>query len=149
MAVYIGFFTGFVFLIALAFCMGDYESTALSPTGVPVIEIFFNSTRSVAGASTLASSIIVIGIFCANSLMAEGSRAVYAFARDQGLPCSGLLSKVSPQKQVPIYAILLTAVVQMAFNSIYFGTVTGFSTIISISTQGFCKLTSPSHCAVL
>lgn len=137
-SVYIGAVTGFIFLISLSFCMGDLETTASTPTGVPVIEIFYNSTGSVAGASTLASLIAVIALVCANSLMAEGSRAVYAFARDHGLPFSQTFSKVS-SKKVPVYAIILTAVVQIAFNSIYFGTTTGFNTVISISTQGFCK----------
>ena len=40
---------------------------------------------------------------------------------------------------MPIYGILLTFVVQIALNSIYFGTVTGFNTVVSIATEGFCK----------
>ena len=138
MAVYLGFITGFIWLIALSFCIGDLDATATTATGVPVIEIMFNSTGSVAGASALASMISVICLVASNSLMAEGSRSVYAFARDQGLPFSDLLSKVS-SRRVPVYAILLTGVVQMAFNSIYFGTVTGFNTIVAVATQGFCK----------
>ncbi|KAF2714377.1 GABA permease [Pleomassaria siparia CBS 279.74] len=136
MSVYMGAVTGFVFLISMSFCMGDLETTASTPTGVPAIEIFFNSTGSVAGASALASFISVIVLVAANSLMAEGSRAVFAFARDNGLPFSGIFSKVSANKS-PINAVILTAVVQMAFNSIYFGTLTGFNTVISIATQGF------------
>lgn len=147
LSVYVGAITGFIFLITLSFCMGDLESTAGTATGVPVIEIFYHSTGSVAGASTLASLISVIALVCANSLMAEGSRAVYAFARDHGLPFSRTFSKVSPTKQVPVYAVLLTCVVQMAFDSIYFGTTTGFNTIISIATQGFCKPCFPTCCA--
>lgn len=69
----------------------------------------------------------------------------YAFARDRGLPFSSTLSKVHPKKQVPIYGILLTFVVQIALNSIYFGTVTGFNTVVSIATEGFCKLTNCPH----
>lgn len=76
---------------------------------------------------------------CANALTAEGGRAVYAFARDRGLPFSDLWSKVDAKKQVPIFAIILTAGVQIALNSIYFGTVTGFNTVVSIATEGFCK----------
>jgi choline transport protein len=139
MSVYIGFFTGFIWLIALCFCIGDLEATGSTATGVPVIEIMFHSTQSIAGASTLSSMIVVIAVVCANSLMAEGSRAVYAFARDNGLPFSVQLSGVST-RSVPVNAVLLTAVVQMAFNSIYFGTTTGFNTIVAIATQGFCKL---------
>lgn len=138
LAVYMGFITGFIWLIALSFCIGDLDTTATTATGVPVIEIIFNSTGSVAGASALSSMISVICLVASNSLMAEGSRSVYAFARDQGLPFSDLLSKVS-SRSVPVYAVLLTGVVQIAFNSIYFGTVTGFNTIVAIATQGFCK----------
>jgi amino acid transporter len=137
MSVYLGAVTGFIFLISLCYCMGDIESTAGTSTGVPVIEIFYNSTGSIAGASTLSALIAVIALVCANSLMAEGSRAVYAFARDHGLPFSQTLSKVSATRHVPIYAVLLTTVVQMAFNSIYFGTVTGFNTVVCIAAEGF------------
>ncbi|KAF2822893.1 GABA permease [Ophiobolus disseminans] len=136
LSVYIGFFTGFIWLIALCFCIGDVETTGGTATGVPVIEIMFNSTNSIAGASTLASMIAVIAIVASNSLMAEGSRAVFAFARDNGLPFSELLSTVSA-RHVPVYALIVTTVMQMAFNSIYFGTSTGFNTIIAIATQGF------------
>lgn len=142
MSVYVGFATGFVWLVALCFCIGDLEATGSTATGVPVIEIIFNSTGNVAATSTLASMIVVIGLVSANSLMAEGSRAVYAFARDNGLPFSSTLSKVS-SRQVPVCAVVLTAAVQMAFDSIYFGTTTGFNTIIAIATQGFCKLVFP------
>ncbi len=39
---------------------------------------------------------------------------------------------------MPVAAILLACGVQMVLNSIYFGTFTGFETVISIATEGFC-----------
>ncbi|KAF1838196.1 GABA permease [Decorospora gaudefroyi] len=137
MSVYIGFFTGFIWIIALCFCIGDLQATGATPTGVPVIEILYNSTGNVAGTCTLASMIAIIATVCANSLMAEESRAVYAFARDNGLPFSDVLRRVSSARSVPVSAVLVTAVVQMAFNSMYLGTTTGFNTIVAIATQGF------------
>ncbi|KAI4252654.1 MAG: hypothetical protein LQ352_004156 [Teloschistes flavicans] len=137
MSVYIGAITGFVFLISISFCIGDIAKTAESTTGSPLIEIFFNSTNSVVGTCFLTSLLVVIVLICANALLAEGSRSVYAFARDRGLPFSDLFAKVDPKRQVPVYSILLTCVVQMALNSIYFGTLTGFNTVISIATEGF------------
>lgn len=136
-SVYIGALTGFIFLIAACFCIGDIETTASSATGVPIIQIFLDSTASRAGASGLTVLLIVIGLGASNALTAEGGRAVYAFARDRGLPFSGLLSKVDSRKQIPIYALCLTVLVQIALNSIYFGTVTGFETVVSIATEGF------------
>ena len=137
MSVYLGAITGFIFLISAFFCIGDLEATATTPTGVPLIQIFYDSTGSVAGATVLASLIAVIVLVCANSLMAEGSRALWAFARDHGLPFSGFFSKVEKRSQVPVNAIVLCMVIQMGLNSIYFASYEGFSTVISIATFGF------------
>lgn len=139
LSVWIGAATGFIFLIAVCFCIGSIEGVANSATGVPIIQIFYDSTQSVAGSTCLTVLLIVIDIGCANALTAEGGRAVYAFARDRGLPFSDLWSKVDARKQVPVFAIGLTVLVQIALNSIYFGTVTGFNTVVSIATEGFCK----------
>jgi amino acid transporter len=57
---------------------------------------------------------------------------------DSGLPFSDFLSKVEPKRSVPVNALCLTVLVQLALNSIYFGTLTGFETVISIATEGFC-----------
>lgn len=137
MSVYIGAITGFIFLISVCFCIGDIASTAASTTGVPLIQIFYDSTGSVVGTCFLSSLIVVIVLVCANFLLAEGSRSLFAFARDHGLPFSKLFAKVESKRQVPVYAILLACGVQIALNSIYFGTLTGFNTVISIATEGF------------
>jgi amino acid transporter len=139
MSVVLGGVTGLVFLITLCFCIGDIEQTALSSTGVPVIQIFYDSTGSKVATCLMASLLSVIAVACAFNLLAEGSRALYAFSRDHALPFSRTWSKVEPKSHIPLNAILLGAVVQMALNSISFGTLTGFNTVIAISTEGFCK----------
>lgn len=141
LSVLMGAVTGLVFLLTLCFCMGDIEATANSSTRVPVIQIFYDSTQSKVGTCVLASLITVILMGTSISLVAEGSRSVYAFARDHGLPFSGVWSRVEQRKKIPICAILLTVGVQLALNAIYFGTETGFETVISIATTGFCMLT--------
>ena len=138
MSVYIGAVTGLIFLISICFCIGDIDSTANSITGIPLIEIFYNSTGSIVGTCFLGSFFIVIIIIANNALLAEGSRVLFAFARDRGLPFSTVFAKVEPNRQVPVYSILLAGFVQISLNSIYFGTITGFNTVISIATEGFC-----------
>lgn len=138
LSVSIGAITGFIFLVAASFCISTIDGVANSATGSPIVQIFYDSTGSVAGSTCLTVLLIIINIGCSNALTAEGGRAVYAFARDQGLPFSGLLSSVDKKRQIPTYAILLTTATQIALNSIYFGTVTGFNTVVSIATEGFC-----------
>lgn len=142
LAVVLGAVTGFAFLLTLCFCIGDIAKTAESSTGVPVIQIIYDSTGNKAATCILTSMIAVIVIVAGNNLLAEGSRAVYAFARDNGLPFSRVFSKVESKSQVPVNAVLLTLAVQLALDAIEFGTTTGFETVISISTEGFCKYTS-------
>jgi amino acid transporter len=137
LSVYIGAITGFIFLIAVCFCIGDINEVADTTALVPHIQIYYDSTNSNVGSCILAPLIVIIDLGCANALLAEGSRSLYAFASDRGLPFSSMISKVEPKHQVPIIATLLGTVIQMAFNSIYFGTVTGFNTVITIATEGF------------
>lgn len=139
LSVLLGAVTGFAFLLTLCFCIGDIKETANTTTGVPVIQIMYDSTGSKAGACVLASMIAVIVIVAGNNLIAEGSRSIYAFARDHGLPFSDFLSRVSTKRQVPVNAIILTLAVQLALDAIDFGTTTGFETVIAIATEGFCK----------
>jgi choline transport protein len=137
LSVYLGAVTGFAFLVAAFFCIGDLETTALTPTGVPLIQIFFDSTKSVSVATGLAAMITVILIIAANSLMAEGSRSLWAFARDHGLPFSSVFAKVNKRSHVPVYSVILCMLLQMGLNSLYFVSYQGFSTVISIATFGF------------
>ncbi|KAJ5819960.1 hypothetical protein N7474_005551 [Penicillium riverlandense] len=137
LAVVLGAVTGFAFLLTLCFCIGNIDQTAKTSTGVPVIQIIYDSTNSKVATCILSSMISVIVIVAGLNLLAEGSRGVYAFSRDNGLPFSKFFSKVESKRQVPVNAIILTLVVQLALNSIDFGTTTGFETVIAISTEGF------------
>ena len=138
-AVGMGTVSGFAFLITLCFCIGDIDAVANTPTGEPIMEIFYDSTHSKVATCFMASMITVIMIFSSISLVAEGSRALFAFSRDRGMPFSGILSRVEPRSKIPLFSIILTVLVQMAFNSIYFGPDTGFQTVIDIASTGFCK----------
>ena len=74
--------------------MPAIDAAASTPTLVPMIAILQHSTNSVAGTSALTVLFIVICAGAGNALTAEGGRAVFAFARDGGLPGSGIWSKV-------------------------------------------------------
>ncbi|EHK97915.1 putative Uncharacterized amino-acid permease PB24D3.02c [Glarea lozoyensis 74030] len=111
--------------------------TASSPTGVPIFQIFLSATRSFPLAMLLSVQISIISLVSLAFLCAQSSRLAFAFARDGGLPFSKIFSKVDAKRQVPVNAICLVVAVNMALMSIYFGSVTGFGTILAISTEGF------------
>jgi choline transport protein len=136
-SVWIGTFTGFAFLIAAMFCIRNLTAIETTATGVPLIAIFYEATGSVRGAIGLTTLITIIALVSLCFLMAQSSRVVFSFARDHGLPFSGTISKVHPTLHVPIYSILTVLIVNMALMAIYFGSITGFNTVLAISTEGF------------
>ncbi|KAL8742311.1 MAG: hypothetical protein Q9190_005188 [Brigantiaea leucoxantha] len=68
MSVYIGAVTGLVFLISVCFCIGDITTTAESSTGVPLIQIFYDSTNSKARAAFLRLHATEVSLYHVYSL---------------------------------------------------------------------------------
>lgn len=138
-AVWVGTVTGFLFLIALMFCIVDVDTAASTPTGEPFIAILQQATGSTAGAAVLATLVTIIALVSLCFLSAQSSRVVFAFARDRGLPFSYVISRVNPRSHVPVNSIILVTTVNIALISIYFGSITGFNTVLAVSTEAFCK----------
>jgi len=85
---------GFVMLVTFCFTLGDLDSILASPTGSPLVQVFYNTTDSYGGANTMTAIIIITLIASAISTIATCSRQLWAFARDKGLPFSGVLAHV-------------------------------------------------------
>jgi choline transport protein len=62
LSVYVGAITGFNFLIAVCFCIGEINVVTYSTTGVPLIQIYFDSTGSLVASCILATLIVIIDI---------------------------------------------------------------------------------------
>lgn len=92
---------GFAMLIAVLFCLGNLDNALNTPTGFPFMEIFAQATGSNGGATAMSCIILVAQIFAAIGLLATASRMTWAFARENGLPFSKYLARVS--RSMPIY----------------------------------------------
>ena len=83
-------------LLAVLFCAGDVDSAiATAPNGYPFIAIFAAGVGSNAGATAMASIVLVLELCSAAAALAAASRMMWSFARDRGLPGSIILSKAS------------------------------------------------------
>ena len=67
-----------------------------------------------AGGRALWVGIVVANYLCGLACMTSTSRMMYAFARDGGLPGSGVLKRVSPRWRTPVPAIWTTAALALA-----------------------------------
>jgi hypothetical protein len=87
---------GLALLIALLFCLGDVTAALNTPTGFPFIEIFAQATNSNAGATTMTCLILLLLAASGSGCMATASRLLWSFSRDNAVPFSGYISRVSP-----------------------------------------------------
>lgn len=70
--------------ITFIFCLGDLDSVLSTPTGQPVIQVFYNATQSVAGTSIMITIIIILLLSACVGQVATSSRQIWSFARDKG-----------------------------------------------------------------
>lgn len=85
---------GFVMLVTYCFCLGNVEEILGTTTGYPFIQVFYNVTNSLGGASAMTAILITLTVCGCISNVATASRQLFAFARDGGLPFSPFLAQV-------------------------------------------------------
>lgn len=87
---------GFAIIIALMFYLGDIQATlnAQQALGYSFLEIFLQAVDSTAGATVMASIIVVMGVYSTVGCFASSSRMLWSFSRDREVPYSKLLLKV-------------------------------------------------------
>jgi amino acid transporter len=113
--------------------------------GVAVISILVYNLGEFLG-NLLAAGIAIAMWFCGLSSIAAAGRMMYAFARDDGLPASGWLKKVSHRYRTPANSLIGMCVVAFLFTVAAFmvggGTaiviVTAISTIFLYAAYGIC-----------
>ena len=92
---------GLVMLITLCFCLGpDWQDNVLgftnpTQTGIPIIQVLYNSTNSIAATTFMTTILILLSMVGTITCIASSSRQVWAFARDKGFPFSSYIEYVS------------------------------------------------------
>jgi amino acid transporter len=74
--------------------------------------------------------IFICQFICGLATVTSVSRMIFAFARDNGLPMSGVLKKVSPTYRVPVAAIWTGAVLSVLFVAY----AKAYSTVVSVTS---------------
>ncbi|ORY17270.1 GABA permease [Clohesyomyces aquaticus] len=125
---------GFVTIVTFCYTMGDIDAAIASPTGYPIIQVFYGATGSVASATALSSFLVILNVAMLMTNTAGSSRQLFAFARDRGLPLSPLISRVPLGYDVPVNAIVLSTLLACVLLCINIGSTIGFQIITSIGT---------------
>jgi choline transport protein len=128
---------GFAMMVTILYCLGDVDSVLNSKTAFPFIQIFFNSVGNIAGATVMAAVVLTLTWACSIGITTTASRMTWSFARDNGLPMSRHLSRVSSRTKVPVWACLAVTGIAALLTLIYIGSDTAFNDVISLTITGF------------
>ena len=122
----IGFTTAWFFAISMMFSLQDLELVTLTPTYVPIVEIFHQAVNT-AGACALEALIICTGTGCLIACHTWQSRLCWSFARDGGMPGHQWLKIVNPKLDVPLTAHFVSCVLVGLVGLLYLGSTAAFN----------------------
>ncbi|KAH8705729.1 putative amino acid permease [Talaromyces proteolyticus] len=137
-AVILNTFAGLLFLIPLVVVLPDLSELVTIASSQPVPVILKSAVGNSGGAFALLIPLIVLAMLCGIGCTTAASRCVWAFARDGAIPGSHLWNRVDKSLNMPLNAMMLSMIVQIALGLIYFGSVTAFN---AFSSSGVIFLT--------
>ncbi|KAK2731832.1 hypothetical protein FQN57_003081, partial [Myotisia sp. PD_48] len=132
-SVAVNFVLGLVIFTTVCFTIGDVESILKTRTGIPFIQIFYNTTENHAATNAMATLVILALVASTITEVATASRQIWSFARDRGLPFSKTLSKVTPGWNIPLNSVLISLVVTVLLSLINIGSTAALNAITSLT----------------
>ena len=84
----------FGYILTILYCLGDIDAIVTTPTGIAIIEVYFQATGSKAAAIVLTCMLLVAATVSIFGLYASTARLTWAFANDHGLPFSNFFARV-------------------------------------------------------
>jgi len=123
----------FCFAITLLFHIGNVDQVVNTTTFLPIIEVYYQATRSKTAATAFVFMNFIVLFFALLNTMASVSRLTWAFARDHGLPFHEFFSIIHPRFKMPLNAMGLISVICFLLSLIYIGSSTAYNAIISLS----------------
>lgn len=127
--VLIGFFTSFIYVIAMFFSIRNLDDILKSNIGAPILDIYHQAIGNRGGAIVLGCFFVLTLVGCNISSHTWQARLCWSFARDNGLPGSRWWSKVS-RTGVPVYAHLMSCGWCAIIGCIYMASTTAYNAVV-------------------
>jgi choline transport protein len=127
---------GFAYCLVLLFSLGDLDSLLVSPTGFPFMQLFENTTKSVAGGTILSLVVSLVAVAANAAGLTSTSRTAWAFARDKAVPFDTYFAHVNKGLQIPVRMVALISILEALLGLLYLGSTTAFNAILSMAILG-------------
>lgn len=118
----------------MLFCLVDAETVLATPTGMPIVELILQATKSRAAATILSLMLAVCFINGTNASITSVSRLLYAMARDRGIVFHNYFAHIQAGLNVPVRTIMFCFVFNILFGLLYLGPAVAFSAYVASCT---------------
>lgn len=126
--------SGICLILVVLFCLVDPESVLASPSGMPIVDLIYQSTNSRAAACVMGLMLGVCFINGTNGCTTSASRLLFSMARDKGIFFHGFFSRIHPKLNVPVRTIMLSFFFNVFFGLLYLGPAVAFNAYIASCT---------------
>lgn len=125
---------GLLFILVILFCLTDPATVLGTSTGMPIVELFLQSTKNRAGTTILALMLSICFINGTSASITSASRLLFAMARDRGILFHDFFSHIQEGLDVPVRTIMLCYVFNLLFGLLYLGPTVAFSAYVASCT---------------
>ncbi|OAQ93942.1 choline transport protein [Purpureocillium lilacinum] len=133
-AILVGGVTGSAFIIVILFCLTDPETILATTTGMPIIEMVLQATKSRSAATILSFMLSICFVNGCNASITSASRLLFAMARDRGIVFHDYFSHIQHGLNVPVRTIVLCYGFNVCFGLLYLGPTVAFSAYVASVT---------------
>ncbi|KIM93416.1 hypothetical protein OIDMADRAFT_137916 [Oidiodendron maius Zn] len=128
----VGGIAGLFFIIPICVTLPPLADILTAPSAQALPYIFHIVMGTPGGGLGLTFLVLGVTLFCSISITVAASRCTWAFARDNAIPGATLFSIVNNSLGVPVWALVLTTVVQMLLGLINLGSSSAFTAFVSV-----------------
>lgn len=120
--------------MVILFCLTDPATIMATSSGMPIVELVFQSTGSRAAACVIGIMLALCFINGTNACTTSVSRLMFAMARDKGIVFHHYFAHIDPQLNVPVRTIIFSFVFNALFGLLYLGPTIAFNAFIASCT---------------
>ncbi|OOF98668.1 hypothetical protein ASPCADRAFT_394077 [Aspergillus carbonarius ITEM 5010] len=128
---------GFAMLLTILLKSGDIQALLDSDTKYPFMFVLENSTQSKSAAIILSSMLAVLTACAGLSTLASGSRMLWSFSREKGIPGWNWIRQVHPLTTLPNNSIFIIVLATALISLINIGSNYILNITLSLIMQAF------------
>ncbi|RAK96595.1 choline transport protein [Aspergillus ibericus CBS 121593] len=128
---------GFGILITILLKSGDIQALLNSDTKYPFMFVLENSTQSKTAAIILSSMLAILTACAGLSTLASGSRMLWSFSREKGIPGWNWIRQVHPRTSLPNHSIFIIVIATALISLINVGSNYILNITLSLIMQAF------------